>query len=1086
MPVRDGAVASRFFRRLTTIAGLLLLCAVGAAAILTTRPALAPSWWPGRPPLADLVAAVGAQRPFEPRLTGGFAYAPVSAPSATRSAAPGDSVPSTEIRIAALTLEKRLESNRSAATLGAFGAASLVTGRSDAAVRALEEAVRLEPRAAKLHSDLAAAYLVRFKQRNELEDVARAVDVAARAAASDPTLVEARFNLALGLESLSLRHEAREAWMAYARLDRHSSWAGEAQEHLDALAPQTLARRFDEERQRVVDAAAAGDQAAVRAAVVRFPDVAYNYVENDLIPDWADAWLARDRANADGILRRARQVALAVAEAVDERLPVDAVSAIEREVSAPVDRADALARGHQWFRKARKAYQAGDTASFADDYRRAREALRGSQSPYEEWTRLYLAIADYYRSDLRSAAAPLTPLLAEATTRRHWYVAGRTSRMRGLLSGISGNLSGQLDDYNSALAAFDRLRARSDAAGIHASLADTYESLGDHSATWSHIRDALAGLGDVRLFGTRTTVLWRAALKATRDDLLHAAILLNTEFLDEAQSAAPPVDTAQGFLNRAAVYDQLGLSDRAQADLQAATESIARITDAGIRSRIAAEASLVRGEFAHTANPAATLASLQESVEYFRQSGMDLRLLRGYLALGRVQSATGRTTEAAATFRAGIDVLERQRARLPSGEVRLGYFDLPWTLYDDAVELESRRHDRLDGAAALAERARARDLLEVWSGSADARPVDPLQLSNTLPPHTALAYFVSLPRSLLLWVVRPDRTTFFRMAVGAGDLAANVAAFRTAIERNDAGGSARLAESLFRDLLSPALDALKGIDVLVVAPDGPLHALPFAALIDPATGHRLIEDRAVATTPSATILARNARSRRSPLANAAVLVVGNPQIDRRDAVGLPSLTDAGLEAVDVGNVYADAVVLTGNKATKRAFLRNAGRFDIVHFAGHALANDRYPMLSRLLLARESSDDPGVLFAHEILEADLSRTSLVVLAACGTAVGPIKKGEGAIGLARPFLARGVPAVVATLWDVDDRASRLLFQTFYQALHAGESPTRALRAAQLDLFRRQDPELHSARAWAAFTAIGGLDDVPPMTRFDGGQR
>ena len=129
----------------------------------------------------------------------------------------------------------------------------------------------------------------------------------------------------------------------------------------------------------------------------------------------------------------------------------------------------------------------------------------------------------------------------------------------------------------------------------------------------------------------------------------------------------------------------------------------------------------------------------------------------------------------------------------------------------------------------------------------------------------------------------------------------------------------------------------------------------------------------------------------------------------------------------------------------------------------------------------------MLFAHEILQADLSRTSLVVLAACGTAVGPIKKGEGAIGLARPFLARGVPAVVATLWDVDDRASRLLFQTFYQALHGGESPVRALRAAQLDLLRRQDPGLHAPRAWAAFTAIGGLDDrLPPMTRFDGGQR
>src|SRR5436190_15069172 len=535
MADRDGTTAARVSRAVT-IAGMLAVCTAGVAALFTARPALAPSWWPGRPPLTELVTAVGAQRTIEPRLTGGFVYAPFPASSVTRAGTRSDDVPSTEIRIAALELEARVRANRSASSLGAYGAAAMVTGRADAAVSALEEAIRLEPKAAKLHSDLAAAYLVRFKQRNELEDVARAVDVAALAAASDPTLVEARFNLALGLESLSLRHEARQAWAAYVRMDPQSPWTGEAKVHLDALAPQTLTRRFDAEHQRVVDAAATGDLTAVRSAVIGVPDVAYDYVENELIPAWADAWLARDRATADAALRRAKQVALVIAEAADERLPVDAVSAIERETAATDDRADVLARGHQSFRKARKAYQAGETASFADDYRRAREALLRSHSPFEEWTRLYLSIADYYRSDLRSSAAPLTPLLAEATARRHWYVAGRTARMRGLLSGISGSLSGQLDDYNRALEAFDRLHARTDAAGIHASLADTYESLGDHSSTWSHIRDALAGLGDVRSFSTRTTVLWRAALKATRDDLLHAAILLNTEFLDEAES----------------------------------------------------------------------------------------------------------------------------------------------------------------------------------------------------------------------------------------------------------------------------------------------------------------------------------------------------------------------------------------------------------------------------------------------------------------------------------------------------------------------------------------------------------------------
>src|SRR5262245_55594994 len=76
------------------------------AAAFVARPALAPSWWPWRPAIAELVAAVGAQRIIEPRLTGGFAYAPVVIPSSTRSGVRTDDLQSPDVRIAALRLEK--------------------------------------------------------------------------------------------------------------------------------------------------------------------------------------------------------------------------------------------------------------------------------------------------------------------------------------------------------------------------------------------------------------------------------------------------------------------------------------------------------------------------------------------------------------------------------------------------------------------------------------------------------------------------------------------------------------------------------------------------------------------------------------------------------------------------------------------------------------------------------------------------------------------------------------------------------------------------------------------------------------------
>jgi CHAT domain-containing protein len=65
--------------------------------------------------------------------------------------------------------------------------------------------------------------------------------------------------------------------------------------------------------------------------------------------------------------------------------------------------------------------------------------------------------------------------------------------------------------------------------------------------------------------------------------------------------------------------------------------------------------------------------------------------------------------------------------------------------------------------------------------------------------------------------------------------------------------------------------------------------------------------------------------------------------------------------------------------------------------------------------------------------------------------------------------GAPRVIATLWDVDDRATAELMRHFYQHL-LKERPTAAvsLRAAQLSLM--QDPQWSSPYYWAGFILLG----------------
>ena len=66
----------------------------------------------------------------------------------------------------------------------------------------------------------------------------------------------------------------------------------------------------------------------------------------------------------------------------------------------------------------------------------------------------------------------------------------------------------------------------------------------------------------------------------------------------------------------------------------------------------------------------------------------------------------------------------------------------------------------------------------------------------------------------------------------------------------------------------------------------------------------------------------------------------------------------------------------------------------------------------------------------------------------------------------FLYAGTPAIVTTLWKVDDRASFILMREFYDRLMKGQGPAEALRGAQSAAMR----EFPHPFFWAAFGVTG----------------
>jgi CHAT domain-containing protein/tetratricopeptide (TPR) repeat protein len=176
-----------------------------------------------------------------------------------------------------------------------------------------------------------------------------------------------------------------------------------------------------------------------------------------------------------------------------------------------------------------------------------------------------------------------------------------------------------------------------------------------------------------------------------------------------------------------------------------------------------------------------------------------------------------------------------------------------------------------------------------------------------------------------------------------------------------------------------------------------------------------------------------------------------------------------ITALAPGGKNLKAIDFTASKAT--ATSPQLSRYRILHFATHGLLNNQQPDLSGIVLSlvdEQGRPQDGFLRLHEIYNLKLS-ADLVVLSACQTALGKDIKGEGLVGLTRGFMYAGAPRVVASLWNVDDRATSELMKRFYKAMFSqGKSPASALRAAQASL--QSEKGWGAPYYWAAFTLQG----------------
>jgi tetratricopeptide (TPR) repeat protein len=453
--------------------------------------------------------------------------------------------------------------------------------------------------------------------------------------------------------------------------------------------------------------------------------------------------------------------------------------------------------------------------------------------------------------------------------------------------------------------------------------------------------------------------------------------------------------------------------------------------------------------------------------------------------IGHAEQRLGRAEAALRCYGQAIEAIEARRAPLRDEGLLIGLMGRWQLIYEAAISLCLERGD--PGAAfGYAERARARAFADMLArrhelSAPPVAPVGAAEAAARLPAGDLLiAFFAAgLPgpeaallraipeaaaglRSCLAAEPRLVRFTISRAQVTADICAINPQSLQPTT-RFQADGRRFLPAPILRRLAGALLTSLAGpiaaAERVVLVPHGPLHQLPFAALPDSA-GRPLLDQRpALVLAPSATLLLRAPRGP-APAPPRLCLALGYNG-DGSRGLRHPEAEAAAVAALCGGDHWPPQAERLGRLA------REAAGYRWLHLACHGEFNLEDPLASWLDLG------PGERLSAAAILRDLRlNAELVTLSACRSGLSRVLRGDEPLGLVRALLAAGARAVLATLWEVEDRSARLLMERLYGGLMAGAAPAAALATAQqwLRAFEEGGARPYAdPRYWAAYTLV-----------------
>lgn len=657
----------------------------------------------------------------------------------------------------------------------------------------------------------------------------------------------------------------------------------------------------------------------------------------------------------------------------------------------------------------------------------------------------------WYFHNRAADAMPIVARLLAAPGGLSEGARGRLEYIQGLAAVRAGRYIPGSAAYARARDAFAREGDDELQGAVWALLSEAPMARGDREGAWAALAEGFPSL-PVMSARRRHVILQHAMTVAQTFELAGAANFF-ADALVQPDDSRDPYITVAGLVQAVQTYLPAGQRARARDLLDRAAALLPAVPDEPQRELYRTEVELYTARVIAADDPRRAVELYGRPLQEFDPETLPLRRARVLLYRGRAFHHLGDVAAADRDWVEGAALFSDRRQHMRDQQWRVDSRHELWGLFRELIRV---RADQPLGALEVAEQSRGRTLLDAQArGDMGLEPLQGPALHEWLPADTTVLAYAVLDDAVFRWTVTRGGVALERHVMSSSDLRRLVDAHAAAVAAGRLDGGAALAEVLLPETLDPTQTRR-----LVFLPDGPLYRVPFAVLPQRSTNRLVLDDFVPQVAPSLTML----RAAGKGASGHRTLLVASGEAQPGE--GLAALPGVTKEIDAVRPLYPQSRVLVGRQATRDAFLSSIRESDLVHFAGHVVADEHTPSRSRLLMS--PGHDPSAVTFTDLRSLSLPAGATVVLSACEGATGRVFVGEGAVGLPFVFLANGASSVVAALWQIDDASPPSLWVEVHKRLADGHSPAYALAEGQ----RMARQAGMSPSIWAAFTVIGGL--------------